>query len=262
MLLLNQILTQAQIFKATDIHLAQRQSDFQLSYREGRNTKSIENLSPVKGQELLEYLYFLTEICVEKNHFKNFYHLSFSFEKYSLRASLSLKPKIYLTLRLHQKKSTALLHSDLDELKEYFQERFFLVIYGKINSGKTTAYYNILNYLSQTKKNTLVSCEDPIEREESFWQVSLNQHEQWLELKEHLLRFDLDCIGFGEIRKKRYFSEARSLFYSGHNIICTAHALDEQRWLDEQSWIDQDLKSHLIFLHAENKKYKVHSSHV
>ena len=255
MLLLKNILNLAVEQQATDIHIIEELKNFSITFRSQRSFLGKTFLELAEGRKLLDYLYYSSELSCIKNKSQNFYHLQMNFLDLSLRLSLALKPQAYIALRLHRATKNFELNPELEQLKKICQERFFLIIIGKINTGKTTAYYNILNYLYQEKKFTLASLEEPIEKNESFWQVCLDQNEQWLEVKEHLLRFDLNCIGFAEIRKKKYFLEAKSLFLSGHNLICTTHAQCPQQWLERQNWIDEDLKLQITFIHAQNKHY-------
>lgn len=251
--LLDTILKKALSSQYTDIHLLIRSQDCCLFYRKNRQTLEKISLKRKEGDHLRDYLLYQSQarftVCSQ------FYHLSYSHPLAELRIAYYQGKVAHLTIRVHHagKKTKALNKKNfLNPLLPFLKNRFFLQLIGPINSGKTTLYYQLLTYFYEQCK-TLLSVEEPIEKQQEFWQICFDKHEQWLEIVEHIIRFDLDIIGFGEIRKEQYWTVLKRIYDSGHNIIATAHR--------QCSKIEQLLANTTInhfVLHCHNYQYDLY----
>jgi type II secretory ATPase GspE/PulE/Tfp pilus assembly ATPase PilB-like protein len=251
--LLNKLIETALNLESTDIHLCLTMSNFSIFYRKGRLTQLKDHFEKKEGQHLIDYLLYKSQVTLKNS--KKFYHLSYSHPQSHLRIAYHHDKNPHVTIRVHKATSRTSLKqrsSCLEKLIPFLKNRFFLQLLGPINSGKTTLYYEILSYFHE-KLFTILSVEEPIEKEQDFWQLSFHQHEQWIEIAEQSIRFDLDIIGFGEIRKDQYWSYLKKIYESGHNILATAH----RQWSNIKLVTNQQSINHLVII-CENYQYTLY----
>ena len=259
MQLLDRLLQEALDKKATDLHIIFEQSQGRLLLRQWRSPIEDRIITIDQATSLIEFIHF-------KSHFKNdgkksFFDLSFSHNDIPMRISYSFNKTPYLTLRLHLKHEQTQEHKRVEQLLSLIGPRCNINIIGPINSGKTTLYYKMLSYFYQ-KKNTVLSVEDPIEKKFDFWQVNLNSHEQWLQIYENIIRYDLDLIGFGEIRKKHYLKILNKIYLAGHQVLTTFHAQSLKQWyqqaLTEELFGCSPTNLNLTLIFCQNHRYELY----
>lgn len=262
MFLLDELLERAKVLQATDIHLLLTSKDCEVVFRKARLEHYRCYLQRPKGYQIIDFIMFHCSLKKDRTLKENFFHLSFERAHVSIRASLSMNKNPYLTLRLHHLNDTDCVdHKDeeIEQILNSMEPPYYINIVGPINSGKTTLYYRLLKYLHK-KRQTILSIEEPIEKYFDFWQVELGSHEHWLTLYEHLIRFDLDCIGFGEIRKNSYHTILKRLYQAGHQVVATFHCHDINDWLNRQYLRDLNSTIPIYFIQCHSHRYSLYYS--
>lgn len=228
MLLLDSLIQYFDEYKITDIHFLIDSAEAYILLRRHRVTVKKIQANRDELNKVQEYILYKSQFHHKLNNC--FHHLSLEIQQTAIRASYyrSLSGQSYLTLRLH-KTLTMDNHNQTQSILRQVKSRFFLIIIGPINSGKTTLYYQLLSQLYEQQK-TILSAEHPVEKHLEFWQIKLDSHQGWLELYEQVIRFDLDIVAIGEIRKLSYLKILNKIYLSGHNIITTIHAQSLPQW--------------------------------
>ena len=144
----------------------------------------------------------------------------------------------------------ALKKADLDklgvprELKEVILDVALyhpgmIICTGSTGSGKTTTLYAILNELSCSNLKIL-TIEDPVEQViPSAVQSAVDENNGWSfeQAIKAFLRQDPDVIMVGEIRDRKSAEGACRAALTGHCVLTTMHARDEQSAIDRlKSW--------------------------
>jgi type II secretory ATPase GspE/PulE/Tfp pilus assembly ATPase PilB-like protein len=103
-----------------------------------------------------------------------------------------------------------------------------LIVTGPAGSGKTTTVYSLLrHFLANRPELSIVSLEDPVEREVSgVAQVEVSSFGQltYERAVRSILRQDPQVLALGEVRDAATASVAVAAALSGHRLICTMHA--------------------------------------
>ena len=101
---------------------------------------------------------------------------------------------------------------------------------GTTGSGKSTTMSALLQYMNQTRRDHIITIEDPIEYEFQDEQCFFEQREVGLDTGSfvaalrHVLRQDPDVIMVGEMRDRSSFEVALQAADTGHLVITTMHA--------------------------------------
>lgn len=227
MRLLDSILTKAQEIDATDCHLQllKIQGSIKILYRRSRMLLHTETHEGLESQRLIEQIKFHCGYRSEK--YSSFQDGVFHYQSTFIRVALSPHPCDYITLRLHhekEKKSKKLFSHETNLFLEQWRKNFqLLLIAGGIHSGKTTHYYEILEQEAHQNR-TAVSFEDPIEKNHSsFFQFTYHP-EKALETASSLVRFDMDIVGLGELRRSQDWLALQFLSLSSIRTLATCHS--------------------------------------
>jgi general secretion pathway protein E len=103
-----------------------------------------------------------------------------------------------------------------------------LIVTGPAGSGKTTTVYALLrHFLANRPELSVVSLEDPVEREvPGVAQVEVSSFGQltYERAVRSMLRQDPQVLALGEVRDAATASVAVAAALSGHRLVCTMHA--------------------------------------
>jgi twitching motility protein PilT len=123
--------------------------------------------------------------------------------------------------------------SHMDTLRKLLSYHNGLVlITGPVGSGKTTTLASMVGYLNETRKDHIITVEDPIEvvqkaRGCSVTQRQVGEHtKSFLTALKGALREDPDIIVIGELRDLETIEMAVSAAETGHLVIGTMHTSD------------------------------------
>ena len=112
------------------------------------------------------------------------------------------------------------------------EHRGLVLVTGATGSGKTTTLASMLGYINQTRRQHIVSIEDPIEILHSDINCIVSQREVGLDTESfhealrRVLRQDPDIILIGELRDMETAETALQAAESGHLVLATMHTVD------------------------------------
>jgi len=112
------------------------------------------------------------------------------------------------------------------------EHRGLILVTGPTGSGKTTTLASMLDYINRTRRQHIVTVEDPIEILHPDRGCIVNQREVGLDTESfsqalrRVLRQDPDIILIGELRDTETAHTALQAAESGHLVFSTLHTLD------------------------------------
>jgi twitching motility protein PilT len=112
------------------------------------------------------------------------------------------------------------------------EHRGLVLVTGATGSGKTTTLAAVVDHINRTRRQHIVTIEDPIEILHSDHGCIVNQREVGLDTESFLaairrvLRQDPDVILIGELRDAETAETALKAAESGHLVFSTMHTID------------------------------------
>src|SRR5213592_3067934 len=112
------------------------------------------------------------------------------------------------------------------------EHRGLVLVTGATGSGKTTTLAAMIDHMNKTRKQHIVTIEDPIEVLHSDHSCIVNQREIGLDTTDFMqalrraLRQDPDVILIGELRDAETAQTALQAAESGHLVFSTLHTID------------------------------------
>jgi twitching motility protein PilT len=112
------------------------------------------------------------------------------------------------------------------------EHRGLVLVTGATGSGKTTTLAAMLDYMNRTRRQHIVTIEDPIEIIHPDHGCIVNQREVGLDTTDFMqalrraLRQDPDVILIGELRDAETAQTALQAAESGHLVLSTLHTVD------------------------------------
>jgi twitching motility protein PilT len=112
------------------------------------------------------------------------------------------------------------------------EHRGLVLVTGATGSGKTTTLAAMIDYINRTRKQHIVTIEDPIEILHQDVDCIVNQREVGLDTTDfqqalrRALRQDPDVILIGELRDAETAQTALQAAESGHLVFSTLHTVD------------------------------------
>ena len=112
------------------------------------------------------------------------------------------------------------------------EHRGLVLVTGQTGSGKTTTLAAMLDHINRTRKQHIVTIEDPIEILHTDAECIVNQREvgvdtdSFHEALRRALRQDPDVILIGELRDAETAQTALHAAESGHLVLSTMHTVD------------------------------------
>jgi twitching motility protein PilT len=112
------------------------------------------------------------------------------------------------------------------------EQRGLILVTGATGVGKTTTLASMLGHINRTRRQHIVTIEDPIEILHSDESCIVNQREVGLDTESfnqalrRVLRQDPDIILIGELRDAETAETALQAAESGHLVLSTMHTLD------------------------------------
>jgi twitching motility protein PilT len=112
------------------------------------------------------------------------------------------------------------------------EHRGLVLVTGATGSGKTTTLAAIVDHINKTRRQHIVTVEDPIEILHDDHSCIVNQREVGIDTESYLtalrraLRQDPDVILIGELRDAESAETALKAAESGHLVFSTMHTID------------------------------------
>jgi twitching motility protein PilT len=110
--------------------------------------------------------------------------------------------------------------------------RGLVLVTGATGSGKSTTLAAMVNSINRSRRQHIVTVEDPIEFVHDDWGCIVNQREvgldteSYMEALRRVLRQDPDVILIGELRDEESAQAALQAAESGHYVLSTLHTID------------------------------------
>src|SRR5438093_9389022 len=132
------------------------------------------------------------------------------------------------------------------------EHRGLVLVTGATGSGKTTTLAAMIDHMNKTRKQHIVTIEDPIEVLHSDQSCIVNQREIGLDTTDFMqalrraLRQDPDVILIGELRDAETAQTALQAAESGHLVLSTLHTVDAAETLGRMIEFFPETKQQMI----------------
>ena len=236
--IVSEMLLEAFIFKASDIHIEPFQNGGIVRYRIDGMLRIISELPAQIFIPIIQRIKALARLNLAKKMVPQDGSVSLELkgQDVDLRVStLPVKGGEKVVIRLLVKSvvnkldDIGLQQQELDAFKNLLQSsEGIFVITGPTGSGKTSTLYAALKELN-TPEKCLVTVEDPIEYEiEGIAQVNINPHQNltFSSALRSILRQDPDVILMGEVRDEETAEITFRAAITGHFVMTTLHTSD------------------------------------
>lgn len=237
--LVNMLIEQAVVDRASDIHVEPGERDLRVRYRIDGVLHEKRRLPHNIQSGIISRLKIMADLDIAERRIPQDGRMSFSWGGLSLDLRVATLPTVYgekIVMRILDKANALLKLSDLGFLptsmaqyeKAYAKPYGTLLITGPTGSGKSTTLYATLNQLNDESRN-IITVEDPVEyRLEGINQVQVNPKAglNFASALRSILRSDPDVILIGEIRDKETATIAIEASLTGHLVLSTLHTND------------------------------------
>jgi len=237
--LVNLIVSQAIIDRASDIHIEPEEKSLQVRYR--IDGVLHENLSPPKHLQaaIISRIKILADLDIAESRIPQDGRFQVVLKGREIDLRVSTLPTVYgenVVMRLLDKSSLVLNLEDLG-LEEYSYQQFkrildssygVILVSGPTGSGKTTTLYSALQKINTPDKN-IITVEDPVEyrlKRIRQSQVNVKAGLTFAAGLRSILRQDPDVIMVGEIRDSETAKIAVESALTGHLVLSTIHTND------------------------------------
>ncbi|NOR71811.1 MAG: type II/IV secretion system protein [Methylomarinum sp.] len=233
---LENILNQAYLNRASDIHFEPAEKGLNIRYRiDGQLQVENRLFSEANGAALISRVKVLAELDIAESRIPQDGAMAHSTPidihidirvatlptQFGERATLRLLGGDKQLLNL-EKIGMAEKHLQLFK-KTIAQPHGLILITGPTGSGKSTTLYAALNELADSKTNILTA-EDPVEMTMAgISQVQVNSKTSFAQALRSFLRHDPDVIMVGEIRDSETAEIAMKAALTGHLVFSTLH---------------------------------------
>ena len=132
------------------------------------------------------------------------------------------------------------------------EHRGLVLVTGATGSGKTTTLAAMIDHINKTRKQHIVTIEDPIEVLHNDHSCIVNQREIGLDTSDFMqalrraLRQDPDVILIGELRDAETAQTALQAAESGHLVLSTLHTVDAAETLGRMIEFFPETKQQMI----------------
>ncbi len=236
--LLEGILKDAYLRRATDIHFEPEEKGMRIRFRvDGHLQEFKRALSNSEKEGVLTRLKVLSNLDISEQRISQDGGLSYQFTDWDIRAldmRIATVPTRYgerVTLRLMGQGTEGLTMEQLGMPPEILKEvrkavnapHGILLVTGPTGSGKSTTLYAGIRELDSDDLNIL-TVEDPVEQVvDGITQVQVSQKVSFPAILRSFLRHDPDVILVGEIRDSETADTALKAGMTGHLVLSTLH---------------------------------------
>ncbi len=236
-LLVDAMLNQAALRRASDIHLQPKDKRGEILFRVDGFLSEWMACSTDQLRAIISKLKYIAQMDIGEKRLPQDGSLEQTIRHQKLQLRLSTLPTIYgekLVIRLFPQQQERLTLAQLGFSPAQFKllQRMIQLPYGLFlvtgptGSGKTTTMYKILEQLQEQKGRNICSLEDPVEiRLPALTQVQIRPEQGFTFAKglRAILRQDPDIIFVGEIRDEETAEIAVRAALTGHLVLSTLH---------------------------------------
>lgn len=237
--LVNLLISQAVVDRASDIHLEPGPDDLRVRYRIDGVLHEV--MRPPRNIQagILSRLKVMADINIAERRIPQDGRITTILEGRQVDLRVATLPTVYgekIVMRILDKSTALLRLSDLGFLPENmasYEESYrkpygTILVTGPTGSGKSTTLYATLNILNDESKNVM-TIEDPVEYQlPGINQVQVNAKAglDFAAALRSILRSDPDIVLVGEIRDKETAVIAVEAALTGHLVLSTLHTND------------------------------------
>ncbi len=237
--IVNNIISQAIVEGASDIHVEPLESSLRIRYRVDGILAEKQSLSKKIQPGVLTRLKIISNMDIAERRLPQDGRISLKFEGRPIDFRVSSLPSIFgekIVLRILDK-TLSIKPIEALGFSEYNMKKFeniitqpygMILISGPTGSGKTTTLYSCLTRLNSPTKN-IITVEDPVEYQlKGINQVQVNDKAglTFSNSLRSILRQDPNIILIGEIRDKETAQIAIEAALTGHLVFSTIHTND------------------------------------
>ena len=234
-----QLLRQAHESKASDVHITAH-SPVMFRIHGDLRPVTPDRLSPADTLELVKQL--MTE-----DQFRQFMATGDLDFAYGIEGVSRFRVNAYrqrghaaLTIRLIPSRVPVMEELGLPRIAEEFARKpqGLLLVTGPTGSGKSTTLAALIDYINRTRRDHIITLEDPIEFVHEHKNCIVNQREIGTDTESFAkglraaLRQDPDVVLVGEMRDLETISIAITAAETGHLVFGTLHTADAPQTVD------------------------------
>lgn len=234
--LVNGIISQGVLHRASDIHLEPAEKELRIRYRIDGILEGIMTLPKLVHGAIVSRLKIMADLDIAERRLPQDGRIRLSFAERELDLRMATLPTIFgekVMLRILDRPEAIpkvegldIRGANLAKFKKITSRSSGLILVcGPTGSGKTTTLYSILNSLNDIHRNT-ITLEDPVECVlPGVNQVQINPKGgfDFASGLRSVLRQDPDIIMVGEIRDKPTAELAVQAALTGHLVLSTLH---------------------------------------
>lgn len=238
--LVNAMLRQAKIMRASDIHIEPGADNVQVRFRVDGELLTVMTLQPSLFSSLVTRIKILAGMDIAEKRVPQDGRFTAVVDNFPMQMRASTLPTIYgekVVLRIFGDSAVQIRSTKDLGMSEHEHERFkkmlaapsgIILVAGPTGSGKTTTLYAALCEILRPGVN-VSSIEDPVEKAiEGVNQVQVNPKAglTFAAGLRSMLRQDPDIIMIGEIRDSETAEIAARAAITGHLVLSTIHTND------------------------------------
>ncbi len=255
--LLEMIVKEAFMMKASDIHMEPREKDMNIRYRVDGMLQDIRTVDKNQESALVFKIKVASNLRTDEHFAPQDGRIGFIFGEVKLDTRVSIVPttkgeKIVMRLLTKEGRSftledLGLLGRDLEVVQRSYAKPFGMIVAsGPTGSGKTTTLYSILKIINSKEKN-ITTIEDPVEYDiEGVNHIQVNPKADltFATGLRSMLRQDPDIIMVGEIRDNETARIAINAALTGHLVLSTIHTNDAVTTIPR--FVDMGVERYLV----------------
>jgi type IV pilus assembly protein PilB len=237
--MLNAILLQAVIRKASDINIRPEKNKVSIYYRIDGKIQFVRSLHKSLLLPLVSRVKIIAKMDIAERRLPQDGHARLTHLGNTIDLRMSVMPTVNgesVVVRLLDKEvglknidEIGFAQNDLDDIRQILSKSYgMFLVTGPTGSGKSTTLYGVLNEI--TKRNPhVITVEDPVEYNiESVEQINISENigYTFAEALRHILRHDPDVVMIGEIRDSETVQIANKAALTGHLVLSTLHTND------------------------------------
>ncbi|MRG87491.1 GspE/PulE family protein [Salinibacillus xinjiangensis] len=234
--LVNQLLQQAVVQQASDIHIDCQETKVHIRFRVDGKLRSERSLPKHVQGSLITRIKIMANLDITEQRVPQDGRIKLSLEHRQIDLRISTLPTIYGEKIVIRLLDLSMAQNDIDHIgfeqdnlekfkKMIHQPHGIVLLTGPTGSGKSSTMYSALTHLNEESDN-IITVEDPVEYQvEGINQIQVNPNVglTFAAGLRAILRQDPDIIMIGEIRDKETADMAVRASITGHLVFSTLH---------------------------------------
>jgi type IV pilus assembly protein PilB len=255
--IVNLILLQAIVVKASDIHFEVFENEFRVRYRIDGVLREKVPVPMLFANGIISRIKVMAHMDIAERRLPQDGRIFLTIREHSVDIRISTLPTNHgesVVMRILDKSSVSLdltilgmMPADLKTVKQLMRKpNGIILVTGPTGSGKTTTLYACLNHVNVTGLK-IITTEDPVEYDiDGIMQIQINPDIDvtFSNCLRSILRQDPDIILIGEIRDLETLEIAIQASLTGHLVLSTLHTNDAPSTITRL--INMGLKPYLI----------------